>query len=98
MAKIKIFQEGISVIEILVASAILSIALVGIMGIIAFSLQISTLVKETTQANFIAQETIEATRNFRDGTGWLTNGIGNLTMGTAYPPEKTADSPPKWHL
>ena len=95
---VKIYQKGISVIEILVASAILSIALVGIMGLIAFSLQISTLVKETTQANFIAQETIEATRNFRDGTDWTTNGIGILAMNAAYHLEKTADNPPKWTL
>jgi len=98
MAKIKTYQKGISVIELLVAAFILTVALVGIMGLIAFSLQISTLVKETTQANFVAQETIEATRNFRDGTSWLVSGVGSLTINAAYHPEKTADNPPKWTL
>lgn len=89
---------GISVIEILVVIAILLIAFVGILGLLTFSLQTLSLIKETTSANFLAQETIESVRNFRDGTDWATNGLGTLTVGVSYHPEKTADIPAKWIL
>jgi len=91
-------NKGISVIEILVVIAILLIAFVGILGLLTFSLQTLSLIKETTFANFLAQETIESVRNFRDGTDWATNGLGTLTVGVSYHPEKTADIPAKWIL
>lgn len=91
--------KGISVIEILVAIAVLLVAFVGILGLLSFSLQVSTLIKETTQANFLAQDTIEAVRNFRDGTVWEdTDGLGDLNVDTSYYPEKTSDTPPEWAM
>lgn len=89
-------QGGISVVEILVVICILAIAFVSILGLLTFSLKISTLTRENTQAVNLAQETVEAVRNFRDGTGWDTNGLGALTAGLSYSPEKTTDIPPKW--
>jgi type II secretory pathway pseudopilin PulG len=91
-------KKGVSVIEILVVIAIIGITLVSILGMATFSLKISTSIKETTQAKDIAQETIEAVRNFRDGTAWGTDGLGTLTAGIAYHPEKSGDTPPKWQL
>lgn len=91
-------KKGILVIEILVVVSIISIALVSILDLAVFSLKTSTLTKETTKANNFAQEIIEAVRNFRDGTDWDTNGLGILTVGVAYYPQKTADTPPKWQL
>ena len=92
------FIKGASVIEILIVIAIIVIALVTLLGVAAFSLSISISVKETTKANNLAQETIEAVRNFRDGTTWNTNGLGTLNIGVSYFPQKTADNPPKWLL
>lgn len=91
-------KKGVSVVEILVVIAIIGITLVSILGMATFSLKISTLIKETTQAKDIAQEAIEAVRNFRDGTTWGTDGLGTLTAGIAYHPEKSGDTPPKWQL
>ena len=92
------YKEGFTVIEIMVVVAILLSAFVGILGLLTFSLQISTLIRETNQANFLAQDTLEAVRNFRDGTVWDVNGLETLTTDVAYHPEKTADNPPKWTM
>jgi len=91
-------KKGVSIIEILVVILIINIALVSLLGLTAFSLKTSTSIKQTNQANFLAQEIIEAVRNFRDGTDWDTDGLGNLTNGIAYHPEKSGDNPPKWQL
>jgi type II secretory pathway pseudopilin PulG len=92
------FHRGISIIEILIVVAIIVIALTSLLGVATFSLKISILMKETNQANNLAQETIEAVRNFRDGTDWNTNGLGVLTTGISYYPKKSTDNPPKWQL
>lgn len=92
------FHRGISIIEILIVIAIIVIALTSLLEITTFSLKISTVMKKTNQANNLAQETIEAVRNFRDGTTWNTNGLGVLTTGASYHPQKSTDTPPKWLL
>ena len=91
-------NKGVSIIEILVVVVIINIVLVVFLGLANFSLKISTSIKETDQANFLAQGAIEAVRNFRDGTIWDTDGLGNLTTEIAYYPEKSGDTPPKWQL
>ncbi len=91
-------NKGISTIEILVVVAIITIALTSLLGVVAYSLKISTSIKETNLANFLAQETMEAVRNFRDGTDWNNNGLGNLTVAAAYYSQKSTDIPPKWIL
>jgi len=91
-------NKGVSIIEILVVVVIINITLVIFLGLANFSLKISTYIKETNQANFLAQEAIEAVRNFRDGTTWDADGLGNLTTGIAYHPERSGDTPPKWQL
>ena len=91
-------KKGASIIEILIVIAICTIALVSLLGVAAFSLRISTLIRETNQANNLAQEVIEAVRNFRDGTTWDVNGLGTLTTAVAYYPQKSTDTPPKWQL
>lgn len=91
-------QKGISVIEVLVAIAVLLISFIGIFGILVFSLQTSSSIRKTTLANFLAQETIEAVRNFRNGTTWNMDGLGTLTTEVAYHQEQTGDAPPQWTL
>ena len=96
--KIGLGKKGVSIIEILIVIAIVGFTLVSILGLVVLSLKISTSTKEIVQANALAQETIEAIRNFRDGTEWATNGLGTLTTGVFYHLEKTADVPAKWSL
>lgn len=99
MTTIQNNKKGISIVEILVVIAIIGIALVSLLGVATSSLKVSTLIKETTQAKDIGQETIEAIRNFRDGTDWEINGLGTLTTGISYHPKVDATtSPPKWTL
>ncbi len=85
-------------IEMLIVIAILAITLTSLLGLASFSLGATSLIKQTTQANALAQETMEAVRNFRDQTSWATNGLGVLTLGVAYHTEKSAGIPLKWSL
>jgi len=91
-------QKGVSVIEILIAAAVLGIALVSLAGLINFSLRISSLINRSTQANALLQETMEAVRNFRDNTDWASNGLGTLAQGSDYYPRKTIGGDQFWEL
>lgn len=84
-------QKGISVIEILIATAVLGIALVSLLGLINSSLHTSSLIKQNTQVDALIQETMEAIRNFRDNTVWDSNGLGVLTKNADYYPRKAID-------
>lgn len=95
--------KGISIIEILVVIAIIGITLTSILSLATSSLRVSTSIKETTQANSLAQETMEAIRNFREGINWNNDdpqnkydGLGVVSTGIAYHPEKSSDVPPRW--
>ena len=96
--------KGISVIEILIVAAFIAVGFTGILGVISYSLKISTSTKEIVQANNLAQEAIEAVRNFRDGTDWNTDGLKNYvpviaTSSAPYHLELNNNfSPPKWTL
>ena len=98
-------EKGLSIVEILIIAAIIAIALTSLLGIATFSLKIATLEREVTQANILAQETMEAVRNFRDETDWNNDdpqdqydGLGIIATGVAFHPEKSSDTPPKWML
>lgn len=88
-------KKGISIIELLVVAAIIVIGLVGLLSAATFSLKFSRLIKENETAKTLAEETLEAVRNFRDGTTWNTNGLGVLSLNTNYHPEKTSG---EWSL
>lgn len=77
-------KNGISIIEILVVIAIISIALGSLLELAVFALKSSTLTKEEVEAGILAQKTLEEARSFRDGTSWDSVGIGSLTVGSAY--------------
>ncbi len=68
----------------------------------AFSaLNISTAIKKTIKADFLAKEELEAVRSFRYNTIWATDGLGSFggNYGSSYPRYLTLDnsvSPPKW--
>ncbi len=94
----KKFKKGISTIEILVVVAVVAVVFTSLLGLITFSLRIVRSNKQTVLAEKLVQETIEATRNFRDQTDWDTEGLGVLTTGIAYYPQKTTGTPPVWDL
>jgi len=91
-------EKGIAVVEILVVVGVIAIIISSLLGVVVFSLKLSVSVKETTTADALAQEVIEAVRNFRDGTEWDSGGLGALNTGSAYYPEKSGGTPPAWML
>jgi len=94
-------KKGISAIEILIAVAIIALTFTSLLGLATFSLKASLLTKENIKAKNIAQETLEAVRNFRDGTDWEdANGLKNILTGedNPYHPEKNGSVPPEWEL
>ena len=95
-SKNKKSQKGISIIEILIVIAIIGTALGSILSLTTLALRASISIKEKTQANNLAQATMEAVRNFRDGTEWDDNdpedkydGLGVVSTGVVYHPEKS---------
>ena len=100
-----VFNNGLSIIEILIAITIIAVALVSILSLATFSLRVAILNKETTLAKNLAEETLEQIRNFRDGIVWDNDdpenkydGLGVVATGIAYYPKKSTDAPPKWQL
>jgi len=94
-------NKGILIIEILISIAIITIALVSLLSLVVFSLKASTITKQTLQANNLAQEAMEAVRDFRDGTDWYDNGLGDKPSGSGNPywPElDILSNPSKWIL
>jgi type II secretory pathway pseudopilin PulG len=101
----KIIGKGISIIEIIVVTFVISVALAALLGSIAFYLKTSIFIEEATKANFLAQEAMEALRNFRDAIAWTNDdpanqydGFGVVAVDTAYYLSKSNDVPPKWML
>ncbi|PIS39155.1 MAG: hypothetical protein COT33_03460 [Candidatus Nealsonbacteria bacterium CG08_land_8_20_14_0_20_38_20] len=88
---------GLTVVELLVVIAISTVALTSFLGLVSFSFGISVLIKHTDQANALAQEIMEAVRNFRDGTDWNATGLGKLATSTDYFPQATS-TPKIWQL
>jgi len=95
----KKFQKGILIVEILIAIAIIATISATIFGVVAIYLKTSNAMKETVQANMLAQEAMEATRSFRDGKTWSTNGLGTLSVDPVYyHPTKIGTSVLSWDL
>ena len=90
-------EKGVFIAEILIVAAIIAIALVTFLGIVVFSLKASSAAKEKSQAVSLAEEMIEAVRNFRDGTNWDIDGLETLNTGVDYCPSLTGN-PPVWTL
>ena len=92
-------------IEILISITIIAFAISGILALSTFSSEASTLTRKTGQARDAAQEVMEAVRNFRDSVAWQNDdpqnkydGLGIVSAGTAYHPEKSTSTSPCWML
>ncbi len=96
----KNLERGVSTTEILIVAFIISIALVSLSGLAAFSLKNSASIKDITAANKLAEETIEAVRSFRDATTWDSDGLGVITLGDIHPhyPNLAGGPLPAWTL
>lgn len=76
---------GFIFIEILIATALISIVFITLLGIGLLSINVSNAVQKEIQADSLVKEEFEAIRNFRDGTTWATNGLGTVNVGIANP-------------
>lgn len=94
LAQWKYNNKGFSIIEILVATGIIGIALVSFMGLFNSYLKTSQNNEKNVQALNFAQEAIEAVRAVRDES-W--DNISNLTMAAIYHPVQQG-TPKKWTL
>lgn len=90
-------EKGVFIAEILIVAAIISTALITFLGIAVFSLKLSAYAEKSNVAVSLAEETIEATRSFRDGTTWAANGLASLNTGVDYYPSLSG-SPANWSL
>lgn len=79
---LKINKSGFGVVEVLVASVIVSLVLVGLHATTAQALRLVQQSAKRTQATFLMEETIEVLRSQRDA-GW-TSSIGTLSAGAQY--------------
>lgn len=100
-----VFSRGFSLIEVIVGSAIISIAMFGIFRFLSFSVANSAISAQFAQANALVQGGMEGVRAFRDGVAWdnndpnnLYDGVGILQTGASYILQKSSDNPPRWQL
>lgn len=83
MAKIQqLYQKGISVVEIIIAIAVVSTVFFAISQVSILALRASADRNTKAKALAIAQEGMEAMRSIRDA-GWAAN-IASLNFGAAY--------------
>lgn len=78
-------KKGVSIIEILVVTAIITIAFTSLIQLAIFSLKVAWSNKEQTEAINLAQEAVEASRSIRD-SDWtkITPGSHGLTNTAGY--------------
>jgi len=79
---LKINQSGFGIVEVLVASVIVSLVLVGLHATTVQALRLVQQSVKRTQAAFLAEETIEVLRSKRD-SGWASS-VGTLSNGIDY--------------
>lgn len=78
----KLFNKGISLIEVIVGAAIIGSAILATMGAYANLSKLSYQNTPKIQANYLAEEGIEAIRTLRDA-GWSSK-ISTLSTSTTY--------------
>lgn len=101
MKKILYNNKGFVFLEIIIGVALTSIVFVTLLSVAFLSLNISASIKQTTLADALAKEEIEALRTFRDGTTWLTDGLGTVSVGSNNPYYLVLNdqaNPPRWDL
>lgn len=90
-------KKGFSIVEIILITVIMGGTFVSIFTLFSLALVNAGIRAQATTANFLAQEALEAARNFRDGTNWGTNGLATLTLSSDYHPTQTG-APAQWTL
>ena len=77
-------RAGFGLIEVLIASAIISASLIALASVVQISFRISSETFKTTKAEFLAEEGLEVMLILRNDS-WLSN-ISSLSTSTPYYP------------
>ena len=85
-------KRGFTIVEIIVVVAIIASAFIAILSFFVFESRVGDRERMRLKAISLAEETIEAVRNFRDNTDWAVNGIGTLSTGVEYHTAKATSS------
>lgn len=89
-------KNGFTIIEIIVVIAVIVAAFTAILGFFAFEAKVAERGRARIEAISLAQEAIEAVRNFRDNTTWgESTGISGLLTSADYHP---ATSSTGWEI
>lgn len=75
-------KKGFGLIEIIIASAVISVALISLSQVFVLANRLTLRATEQVRANFIAEEGIEVMRFLRDKS-WSSH-LGNLSLATNY--------------
>lgn len=78
--------KGFTIVEIMVVIAVVIAVFAAVLGFFVFEAKIASRGRMKLTAISLAQEAIEAVRNFRDNTTWTSTGIGVLSIGADYHP------------
>lgn len=76
------FKKGFGLIEVVIGSAVLSVALFGISGFFHTVLKASGITESAVQGDYLLEEGIEITKIFRDMS--YTGNFKNMSTSTTY--------------
>ena len=79
-------NKGFTILEIIVVIAVIATVFVAIIGFFIFDSRVAERSQMRLKAISLAEEALEATRNFRDITDWETTGMASLNTGIDYHP------------
>lgn len=100
-------NKGSLLLELAIVIGIIVGVLGAILGLATFSLLASSTVQQTAEAVALAEETLEAIRNYRDGVPWdqdnagiAYDGLETLVNASSGPYHlvKSSDTPPRWQM
>lgn len=98
-------NKGISIIEILIAVAIIGISFSSILGVATLSLRQTGDTGLEARATALAKETMEVVITYRNGIAWNNDdpadeydGLGVVSLLASYYPKLSQDVPAKWQL
>lgn len=78
----RVLPRGVSLVEVIVATALLFLAVTGLLTAYSMFIRVGSSTLSTVQATYLLEEGVEAVTSIRD-FGWTGN-IANLTVGNNY--------------
>ncbi len=93
--KFKLNKQGFTIVEVFVVIAVIVVAFTAILGFFTFKAKVAERARMKLKAISLAEQGMEAVRNFRDNTYWNSEGIGSLVANTDYHP---ASSSSGWNI